>query len=61
MKAVFGKDVESFSMFTMNKYISSCIQIQKFKPLDLTPSTRKRKAEDGARWNPNREITDLEP
>eukprot|EP00985_Skeletonema_marinoi_P014107 scaffold7083_cov137-Skeletonema_marinoi.AAC.1 len=45
MKAVFGKDVESFSMFTMNKYISP--HIHPFKPLDLTPSTRKRKAEDG--------------
>ena len=45
MKEVFGKDVESFSMFTMNKYISP--HIHPFKPLDLTPTTRKRKAEDG--------------
>jgi len=45
MKGVFGKDVESFSMFTMNKYISP--HIHPFKPLDLTPSAKKRKAEDG--------------
>eukprot|EP00573_Skeletonema_grethae_P006635 CAMPEP_0201700720 /NCGR_PEP_ID=MMETSP0578-20130828/29612_1 /ASSEMBLY_ACC=CAM_ASM_000663 /TAXON_ID=267565 /ORGANISM="Skeletonema grethea, Strain CCMP 1804" /LENGTH=316 /DNA_ID=CAMNT_0048187831 /DNA_START=63 /DNA_END=1013 /DNA_ORIENTATION=+ len=45
MKNVFGKDVDRFSMFTMNKYISP--HIHPFKPLDLTPSTRKRKAEDG--------------
>jgi len=45
MKGVFGKDVDSFSMFTMNKYISP--HIHPFKPLDLTPSTKKRKAEDG--------------
>lgn len=45
MKKVFGKDVDRFSMFTMNKYISP--HIHPFKPLDLTPSTRKRKAEDG--------------
>ena len=43
MKGLFGQDVESFSMFTMNKYISP--HIHPFKPLDLTPS--KRKAEDG--------------
>jgi upstream activation factor subunit UAF30 len=41
MKSVFGKDVESFSMFTMNKYISP--HIHPFKPLDLTT---KRKADD---------------
>ena len=45
MKAVFGSDVQSFSMFTMNKYISP--HIHPFKPLDLTPTSRKRKAGDG--------------
>jgi upstream activation factor subunit UAF30 len=44
MKEVFGSDVESFSMFTMNKYISP--HIHPFNPLDLTPSAKKRKADD---------------
>ena len=43
MKGVFG-DVDSFSMFTMNKYISP--HIHPFKPLDLTPSVKKRNADD---------------
>eukprot|EP00548_Thalassiothrix_antarctica_P008846 CAMPEP_0194130240 /NCGR_PEP_ID=MMETSP0152-20130528/1316_1 /TAXON_ID=1049557 /ORGANISM="Thalassiothrix antarctica, Strain L6-D1" /LENGTH=336 /DNA_ID=CAMNT_0038824681 /DNA_START=73 /DNA_END=1083 /DNA_ORIENTATION=+ len=41
MKDVFGLDVESFTMFTMNKYIS--VHIHPFKPLDLTTNTTKPK------------------
>mmetsp|Transcript_24248 Transcript_24248/g.35931 ORF Transcript_24248/g.35931 Transcript_24248/m.35931 type:complete len:318 (-) Transcript_24248:226-1179(-) len=50
MKAVFGHDVDSFTMFTMNKYIS--VHIEPFKPLDLStsattkPKKRKSKAKD---------------
>jgi upstream activation factor subunit UAF30 len=40
MKAVFGCD--NFTMFTMNKYVSS--HIEPYKPVDLTPKEKKPKA-----------------
>ncbi|KAL7527058.1 hypothetical protein ACHAWF_002024 [Thalassiosira exigua] len=47
MKAVFG--VDSFTMFSMNKYISS--HVEPYKPVDLTtsstPKKRKAKANPG--------------
>jgi upstream activation factor subunit UAF30 len=49
MKKVFGEDVDSFTMFTMNKYIGA--HIDPYKPVDLTtnstvPKKRKSKAKD---------------
>eukprot|EP00546_Thalassionema_frauenfeldii_P003827 CAMPEP_0178919964 /NCGR_PEP_ID=MMETSP0786-20121207/14736_1 /TAXON_ID=186022 /ORGANISM="Thalassionema frauenfeldii, Strain CCMP 1798" /LENGTH=312 /DNA_ID=CAMNT_0020593967 /DNA_START=67 /DNA_END=1005 /DNA_ORIENTATION=+ len=50
MKDVFGHDVDRFTMFSMNKYIS--VHIHPFKPLDLSldsapkPKKRKSKAKD---------------
>ena len=49
LKRVFGKNVKSFTMFTMNKYISA--HVEPFKPVDLTtnttvPKKRKSKATD---------------
>ena len=48
MKDVFGCD--TFTMFTMNKYISA--HVYPFKPVDLTPKTptpkKKRKARGGS-------------
>jgi upstream activation factor subunit UAF30 len=41
MKAVFGQDVERFTMFTMNKYIGA--HIDPYKPVDLTTNTAKPK------------------
>jgi len=40
MKDVFGHDVDSFTMFTMNKYLS--VHIHPYKPLDLTTNTTKK-------------------
>ena len=49
LKKVFGKDVKSFTMFTINKYIGA--HVEPFKPVDLTTNTtvskkRKSKAAD---------------
>jgi upstream activation factor subunit UAF30 len=49
LRRVFGKNVKSFTMFTMNKYISA--HVEPFKPVDLTtnttvPKKRKSKAAD---------------
>lgn len=49
LKKVFGKDVKSFTMFTINKYIGA--HVEPFKPVDLTTNTtvskkRKSKAVD---------------
>jgi upstream activation factor subunit UAF30 len=49
LKKVFGKDVKSFTMFTINKYIGA--HVEPFKPVDLTTNAtvskkRKSKAAD---------------
>ncbi|KAI2512232.1 SWI complex [Fragilaria crotonensis] len=49
LRRVFGKNVKSFTMFTMNKYVSA--HVEPFKPVDLTtnttvPKKRKSKATD---------------
>jgi upstream activation factor subunit UAF30 len=47
MKQVFGEDVDTFTMFTMNKYIGA--HIHPFKTVDLTTNTikpKKRKSKD---------------
>lgn len=41
MKAVFGEDIDRFTMFTMNKYIGA--HIHPYKPVDLTTNTAKPK------------------